>query len=204
MKVAVTGGRNWRMLQQDRDELREALVRLGATALFHGGCRGVDTDAAAVAHSMGLEVQEFDAPWAEMGRSAGPRRNAAMVASADALIAFPGGRGTGDCVRRAQRAGLPIMFIPAGNDVRSHKETGREASRKRGKEDADGRSSSGAVMPKTKKATKPMCVACGGPNGEHDTAPVVPVDMQIEGHWFECEACHRARFTGHSLRPKDR
>lgn len=52
--------------------------------------------------------------WKRLGPRAGPLRNQRMV---DALpkpvlcIAFPGGRGTADCVSRARAAGIPVIEV---------------------------------------------------------------------------------------------
>lgn len=53
----------------------------------------------------------FRADWEQCGRQAGPLRNARMLAEGrpDAVIAFPGGKGTADMVRKARAAGLPVV-----------------------------------------------------------------------------------------------
>ena len=50
--------------------------------------------------------------WKMHGKKAGPLRNQEMVdAGTDLVVAFPGGRGTADLVRRARAAGLQILVV---------------------------------------------------------------------------------------------
>jgi hypothetical protein len=62
----------------------------------------------------------FPADWKAHGRSAGPKRNERMITLAAShkrdghtvvVLAFPGGRGTADCVRRAKAHGLDIVEV---------------------------------------------------------------------------------------------
>ena len=57
----------------------------------------------------------FPAAWNKWGYSAGPRRNAWMIeyGKPDHVLAFPGGPGTADMVRRARAAGIPVTEIGA-------------------------------------------------------------------------------------------
>ncbi len=45
-------------------------------------------------------------------RPAGPIRNGVMVSKADALIAFPGDRGTSDVTKKARAKGIPVVELP--------------------------------------------------------------------------------------------
>jgi acyl-CoA synthetase (NDP forming) len=60
-------------------------------------------------------VTSFPANWKKHGKSAGPIRNQLMldVGKPDLVIAFPGGSGTADMIRRARKAGVPVKEIPA-------------------------------------------------------------------------------------------
>ena len=56
----------------------------------------------------------FPANWEALGKIAGPYRNSLMVAAgADVCLAFPTGesRGTWDCVRKAEDAGIPVKVF---------------------------------------------------------------------------------------------
>ena len=86
-------------------------------AVLCGGAAGVDAAGRAWAEARGIPVLDFPADWARYGRGAGPIRNAAMVAAADALLLVWDGqsRGSADVRRRAVAAGLPLFErrIPA-------------------------------------------------------------------------------------------
>lgn len=60
----------------------------------------------------------FDADWDGLGRPAGPIRNAKMCAAAakagcNILIAFPGNKGTNDCVRHGKSHRMNILRVEA-------------------------------------------------------------------------------------------
>jgi hypothetical protein len=83
--------------------------------LVHGAASGADAMAGRWAGANGVSVTTFPADWNRYGRSAGPRRNQAMVDSEpDLVVAFPGGRGTADMVRRAEAAGIRVLKITRG------------------------------------------------------------------------------------------
>lgn len=109
-RVIVCGGRDY----SDLEKVREHIVGLvpNTSTIVHGGAPGADSLAALVATEQGYEVQAWPADWSLHGRAAGPIRNKAMIdAGADFVIAFPGGRGTGDCVSRAEKAGIPVVVV---------------------------------------------------------------------------------------------
>jgi hypothetical protein len=55
----------------------------------------------------------YMADWDGLGRKAGPIRNQRMLdeGKPDLVIAFPGGRGTADMVRRAREAGVEVVEL---------------------------------------------------------------------------------------------
>lgn len=57
----------------------------------------------------------FPANWKSHGKGAGPIRNQKMIdeGKPDLVLAFPGGRGTADMVRRAKAAGVRVIEVPA-------------------------------------------------------------------------------------------
>lgn len=80
--------------------------------IVHGAARGADLLAAHVAEELGYEVEAHPAQWDLHGRSAGFIRNEAMAQSdVDLVIAFPGGRGTADMIRRAESYSIPVRRI---------------------------------------------------------------------------------------------
>lgn len=75
--------------------------------------RGVDSFAAEWAIKFGFKLYKFPAEWDKYGRKAGPIRNQQMLdeGKPDAVIAFPGGTGTADMVRRSEKAGIKVYRI---------------------------------------------------------------------------------------------
>lgn len=117
LKVAVTGGRDYEDASLVEDTLRMLYVQEGEFTLLHGGAPGVDSFAKQWAIDSGFTSQEFPANWAAFGKAAGPIRNRDMVREADMLIAFPGGRGTADCIKAATMAGVPVFLaVPIKED----------------------------------------------------------------------------------------
>jgi hypothetical protein len=53
------------------------------------------------------------ADWNTHGRAAGPIRNQRMLdeVKPELVVAFPGGRGTADMVRRAREAGVNVYLV---------------------------------------------------------------------------------------------
>lgn len=111
--LAVVGSRSfidkrlsWRVLDR---------VRSKVAAVVTGGAEGADSLGAAWARSKGIPVRIIRPDWKRFGNSAGPRRNAEIVAEAGALIAFWDGasRGTADVVARARASGVPVHVVRA-------------------------------------------------------------------------------------------
>lgn len=110
--MLVCGGRDF----ADYDHVRETLdafIDLGITELIHGGANGADALAARWAKEADVCTTVFNADWS-IGRAAGPQRNQRMLdfGRPDVVVAFPGGRGTADMIRRAKAAGVPVMQSP--------------------------------------------------------------------------------------------
>lgn len=109
MRVLVCGGRDY----LDRHAVFVSLDRLMAkrqvTTLIHGAAPGADSLAAEWAKLRGIEEIACPAEWKTHGRRAGPLRNAHMLTlNPEGLVAFPGGIGTADMVRQAEKAGLSV------------------------------------------------------------------------------------------------
>lgn len=112
MRVIICGGRDHPpFTAQERDWLHS----LGITCVITGGARGVDQWAAQWAEGAGLPVIVVVAEWGTYGKGAGPIRNAQMLATLTttagevAVVAFPGGAGTADMVRKAEKAAIRVI-----------------------------------------------------------------------------------------------
>ena len=112
IRVLVTGGRHY----GDRARVREVLDQLhrerGVRELIEGGATGADLLANRWANEAGVPVVTVKPDW-RRGRQAGVLRNAKMMAlKPDLVVAFPGARGTADCVARAKLAGVEVLMVP--------------------------------------------------------------------------------------------
>lgn len=140
-RILVTGSRQWTSAadlqlatlrrQRVRDALEAVFMLLCPSpesfVLVHGAARGLDQLAADVAQQdFGLPVEAHRAQWRTptggTDRTAGFTRNQQMVdLGADLCLGFPlhpkqatgkdTSRGTWDCLRRAQEAGLPTAVV---------------------------------------------------------------------------------------------
>ena len=113
MKTVVTGGRDYTLTSEDLAFLDELATTLPITHLLTGAASGADADAEAWAARRGLSFTRVPADWKHYGRGAGPKRNAQLASLAEAVIAFPGGRGTLDMVTQATRRNLSIFQSPS-------------------------------------------------------------------------------------------
>jgi predicted Rossmann-fold nucleotide-binding protein len=129
-RILVCGGRAWGVyLDSDteeqkataRDQVASVVSALdavrrkhGEIVIVHGAAQGADTAAWVWAARCGVPMDIHRADWDKHGRRAGPIRNAEMLASGvDAVVAFPGGRGTADMVAKARKSGVPV-WLPCG------------------------------------------------------------------------------------------
>lgn len=126
MRVLICGGRDYNDWRSFRNELEKiAIIRFPKTepdeygnylydvTIISGAARGTDTLAIdwAVVNWTGL--QTYPADWKTHGKAAGPIRNQQMIdeGKPDLVIAFPGGSGTKDMIRRAKKAGIDMKEI---------------------------------------------------------------------------------------------
>ena len=116
LRIIVTGCRDW----TDRESILaatvfEALGNWSSVTVVVGDAAGADSIAADVAKERGWRVERHYADWGNYGKAAGPKRNAAMVASGAGLcLAFWDGesRGTLDCIKQCVAAGIPVRITP--------------------------------------------------------------------------------------------
>lgn len=134
MKVLVCGGRTY----EDSDTLSLVLdtihVSVGIERIIHGDAGkfydypshysvpegalpgfwvGADKLAGQWARRRGVSESFHKADWKKYGRKAGPIRNQYMLDhhQPDLVVAFPGGRGTADMVKRAKAGGYKVYQV---------------------------------------------------------------------------------------------
>lgn len=85
----------------------------GIKELCQGGALGADRLALFWAIAEGIPVMTYPARWKALGGRAGPERNARMLTEwkPDIVLAFPGGKGTADMVKRARAAGVETYLV---------------------------------------------------------------------------------------------
>lgn len=136
MRILVCGGRDfgWKVVDRckviNEEEiafLKRSLDELAAKhsslyveddnwlpmdiTIITGGAPGADCWAFEWAVVNWADSREFPADWKKHGRAAGPIRNSQMLVEGkpDLVVAFPGGVGTADMVKKAKRAKIPTI-----------------------------------------------------------------------------------------------
>lgn len=127
MKVLVCGGRNYRSEGFVRDTLKAIHRERGITAVVCGDATGADEFAFRWSHDHGIPCSVYKADWKQHGKAAGPIGNQRMLDAEpdiELVLAFPGGKGTADMVRRATAKGIAVRDFRA-----EAKEVGEQALR---------------------------------------------------------------------------
>jgi hypothetical protein len=103
IKVLVCGGRDYNEKETVFDFLDHINAKYHIICIIHGAARGADTLAGEWATTRNILVEAYPADWNKYGKSAGPIRNRQMLVEGkpDAVIAFPGGKGTENMIRQA-------------------------------------------------------------------------------------------------------
>lgn len=129
MKLIIAGGRDYSLSEDDIEFLDSLLPNV--TEVVSGGARGADAGGEQWAKSHGMTPKVFEADWKDLSEPcvlrynrygkpynaiAGNKRNIRMAEYADALVLFPGGKGTANMYQEAKKRGLVIY------DRRSDKE----------------------------------------------------------------------------------
>ena len=109
-RLLVCGGRDYRDAATVARVLDAVLRKHGIASIIQGGADGADRLAAEWGWDHKIPVGTFNADWKAHGRAAGPIRNKKMLdeGEPDAVVAFPGGRGTADMVRQARAANIKV------------------------------------------------------------------------------------------------
>lgn len=111
MRVLVCGGRDYR----DREKVFAILDEINPDFLIEGGATGADNLAWSWSKRRNIPRLTIEADWARHGFGAGPIRNQRMIdeGKPDLVVAFQGGAGTADMIRRAKRAGIEVREVNA-------------------------------------------------------------------------------------------
>jgi hypothetical protein len=108
-KVIIAGGRDFNDQALFYTTMRECPFEI--TEVVCGMARGADMMGHRWAKRNGSPVAEFPADWVRLGKRAGYARNRQMGEYADAIIAFPDGRGTSNMVQIMVDLEKPVMVI---------------------------------------------------------------------------------------------
>lgn len=96
------------------ETIREVCRSGGYDQIVSGGADGADSIGEMVAREDGLGLVLFPADWDKHGRAAGPKRNEQMARYAASreggIVAFKGGKGTADMLKRARWYGVKIEY----------------------------------------------------------------------------------------------
>lgn len=117
LRLLITGSRNYPHMDFVRYYVWTMLPFLAC--IIHGNTRGVDRAAASAAKLHGVPVEVHIPDWDKHGKSAGPRRNRAMVRVATDVVAFWDGKspGTRSCVSFARdKCKLRAVYGPRITD----------------------------------------------------------------------------------------
>jgi hypothetical protein len=109
MRVIIAGGRDYVFTEDDVLYLIELAEENDFSEVVSGGARGADRCGEIWAEQVGLHVEQFPAEWKKYGKGAGHKRNALMAKYADAVVLFPGGKGTDNMFENARINNLRIF-----------------------------------------------------------------------------------------------
>jgi hypothetical protein len=117
--LLVCGGRDFNDAERVfavLDGIMRQLSLVGSIVrqLVTGDAAGADALAVRWATERRVSFRVYVAEWEKHGRKAGPLRNQRMLDenAVGMVVAFPGGRGTDDMVRRADAARIEVRRVP--------------------------------------------------------------------------------------------
>ena len=113
MRLLVCGGRDFNdplLLTRTLDRWAKCEI---IDCVIEGNARGADRMAGFWARKNGIMNLKFTPDWKTHGKTAGVLRNQQMLTEGrpDVVLAFPGGRGTEDMIRRTEAAGIAVCRI---------------------------------------------------------------------------------------------
>lgn len=132
MRVLVCGGRDYADFAHVCHSLNRVFAEIDdIDVVIHGAATGADTLAKEWAESHDIKTEPFPAVWDDLttppvvirrrkdgsqyNAAAGGIRNQRMIdeGNPDLVVAFPGGNGTADMIRRAREAGIRVIEFKA-------------------------------------------------------------------------------------------
>ena len=129
MILIVCGGRDYADVNKVFGTLDELHERQPIDHIYMGDAPGADHLTERWCRANEVDFTVMPAKWSKYGRAAGPHRNARLlIESADHrashengtpvefAVAFRGGRGTADMVKRCLRAGIEVIHPDAEKD----------------------------------------------------------------------------------------
>ena len=126
MRTIICGGREYFLTQEDFDFLDSTSDQI--TEVISGGAKGADRGGEIWATKRNKPLKIIQAEWKRLGLSAGYMRNVEMARVADAVVAFPGGRGTTSMLKIAKTFKLKVT-IRHVDQVQKTQRRDQEASR---------------------------------------------------------------------------
>ena len=122
MKVLVCGDRHWRDWNMVYKVLDELYYAHDGLVVIEGGARGADTMAGnwtmdRKRRGWAVELEVYEANWAEHHRAAGPIRNKKMLVDGkpDLVVAFHDAleesKGTKNMVEISRKAGVEVLLV---------------------------------------------------------------------------------------------
>jgi hypothetical protein len=118
MRILVCGGRDYGLTIEEKYKMHVILSEYKHIygdnfVIIHGVARGADSLSGKWAKANGIDVIEFPANWNKHGKRAGPIRNQQMLdeGKPNVVIAFRGGQGTADMVKRSKSQQFEVREI---------------------------------------------------------------------------------------------
>lgn len=122
MRLLICGGRNWGYTvescwtEKDVAQWQKALYLIEEKVpdyIISGAAKGADELGPMFRIMYGVNGKEYPAKWGDNGKAAGPIRNQQMLdeGKPDMVMAFKGGTGTADMVKRAKKADVPVVEV---------------------------------------------------------------------------------------------
>lgn len=121
-KILVCGGRDFGYTIKGGFKVRDNkaintavdfIKSLNPTSIIQGGAKGADEVGLYTSEVLSIPCETFKADWDTHKKAAGPIRNSQMLVEGkpDLVVAFPGGVGTADMVKKAKKAGVPVVEV---------------------------------------------------------------------------------------------